>query len=196
MRILGRILTVIILNLLFRIKVIGKENIPEKGPAILCANHKSLLDMFLLGFRIKRWIHWMAKEELFRIPILKNIIINYGAFPVKRGKGDVGSIKAALKVLEEQHILGIFPEGTRVNGKKKREEYKAKPGVALIAVNAKVPIIPAAIVGDYKLFSRMKVIYGKPFCLEVDENKKYSREELQSISEDIMNRVYSLMKEC
>ncbi|HHW32423.1 MAG TPA: 1-acyl-sn-glycerol-3-phosphate acyltransferase [Clostridiaceae bacterium] len=193
MRTLGRILSVIILSLLYRIEIIGRENIPEKGPAILCANHKSLLDMFLLGYRIKRWIHWMAKEELFRIPILKSILVNYGAFPVKRGKGDIGSIKASLKILEDQHILGIFPEGTRVS-KKKKGEYKVKSGVALIAVNAQVPIIPAAIVGNYKLFSPMKVIYGKPFYLDVDKNKKYSKEELQSISQDIMNKVYLLME--
>lgn len=193
MRKLGLIVTGIVLSLLYRIEIIGKENIPEKGAAILCANHKSLLDMFLLGYRIKRWIYWMAKEELFRIPVLKNILVNYGAFPVKRGTGDIGSIKASLKVLEDQHILGIFPEGTRVKGKKKGES-KVKSGVALIAVNARVPIIPAAIVGDYKLFSHMKVIFGKPFYLDVDRDKKYSKEELRSISQEIMDKVYLLME--
>jgi 1-acyl-sn-glycerol-3-phosphate acyltransferase len=196
---LGLFITRIVFAIIYRVEIVGRENIPKKGAAIICSNHTSLLDMFLLGYKIDRWIYWMAKEELFKIPVLKKILVIFGAFPVKRGKGDVGSIKASLNILKEQHILGIFPEGTRVKGKD-RSKIKIRSGAALIALNAQVPIIPAAIIGNYKPFSRMKVVFGKPFFIDSsvkdsNNDKKHTREELHDISQSIMNKIYSLMEE-
>jgi 1-acyl-sn-glycerol-3-phosphate acyltransferase len=91
-------ITRLLISVFYRVEITGRENIPETGAAIICANHSSQLDMFFLGCRIKRWIHWMAKEELFQNPLIGKILSVLGAFPVKRGKGDVGSIKTALKL--------------------------------------------------------------------------------------------------
>lgn len=194
MRKFSLFITRFILSVFYRVEIIGQENIPETGAAILCANHTSQLDMLFLGSKIKRWIHWMAKEELFQNPLIGKFLSTLGAFPVKRGKGDVGSIKYALRLLEEQKIVGIFPEGTRVK-KSFRGKAKIKPGVALIAINAQVPIIPAAIVGNNKPFSHVKVIFGKPFQLDIDKNNKYTKDELYILSQQIMEKVYELMEE-
>ncbi len=194
MRTLTRIIANIVFRLFFRVDVINPEKVPQNGPALLCANHNTILDMFFLGYGIQRqrWIHWMAKEELFRNPIASYVLRKLGAFPVRRGTGDVSSIKSAYKLLEEGSIVGIFPHGTRIDPSR-IETVKVKPGAVMIAVNAGVPIIPAAVCGSYKLFSRVRVIYGDPFYINPqDKDKKLSREEMNELSKDIIKRIYSL----
>lgn len=190
MKTFARIVTIIIFKIFFRVEVINRGKFTKNGPALLCANHNTILDMFFLGFRIDRWIHWMAKEELFRNPVMSFILRRLGAFPVKRGTGDVSSVKNAYKLLEEGKVVGIFPHGTRIDPAK-IETARIKSGAAMIAANAGVPIIPATVVGSYKIFSRMKVIYGDPFTIQM-EDKKLTKEELAEISKDIIRRVYSL----
>jgi 1-acyl-sn-glycerol-3-phosphate acyltransferase len=185
------IITNIVLGLLFRVEVVNRHKIPSEGSALLCANHNTLLDMFFLGYKIDRWVNWMAKEELFKNPVLAFILKKLGAFPVKRGTGDVGSIKTAYQLLDKGEIVGIFPQGTRINPEK-LETQRVKPGAAMIAVNTGVPIIPATVQGSYKLFSKMKVIFGDPFVISNDQDKKYSKEDLMILSRDIIKRVYSL----
>jgi len=188
-----RFLVTIFINTFYKVEIIGIENVPEKGPAILCANHKGILDMFFIGYRLKRLVRYMAKQELFKNFFLSLIIRYLGAFPVKRGVGDVKAVKTALDLLKKGHIVGIFPEGTRTRGKRPGE-IKVKPGSALLTIKSGVPIIPVAIEGTYKPFSRVKVIFGRPFSLDVDKNKKYTVKEMTTISQDIMKRVYSLME--
>lgn len=136
----------------------------------------------------------MAKEELFKIPLLGGIIRQLGAFPVKRGKGDIESIKTAIKLVRDGHILGIFPEGTRT-AKKGAGTVKAKAGAALIAVKAEAPVIPVAIKGSYKLFSKVKIIFGKPYRLDTAGETKPSGSDLTDMSQDIMDRIYNLLEE-
>ena len=184
----------IILTVLYRVEFIGRENVPLKGAALLCANHPGELDMFFIGCKIKRIVHYMAKEELFKNPLVSAFITWVGAFPVKRGKVDIGAVKKAYTLLSKGHIVGILPEGTRV-GKKDRKNVKVWPGAAMIAVNANVPVIPVGVNGDYKLFSKVRVVFGKPYYLEVDRNKKYTKEEFSQMSRDIMDKIYSLVEE-
>ncbi|NLI57063.1 MAG: 1-acyl-sn-glycerol-3-phosphate acyltransferase [Clostridium sp.] len=191
-----KIIFVIIFSVFYRVQIIGRENIPKEGAAILCSNHISELDMFFIGYRMKRLVRYMAKEELFKNPILAFIIRKLGAFPVKRGKGDVGAIKTSLKLLSEGHIVGIFPEGTRKKkAQKTNKEIKVKAGAALLAQKSQAPILPVLINGNYRLFSKVKVIFGKPFTLDLDKNKKYTNSELLLESEKIMKKVYSLLEE-
>jgi len=148
---------------LYRLEVTGLENIPAEGGVILCSNHPWTFDMFFIACKVKRLVHYMAKEELFKNPILAYILTKLGAFPVKRGTGDINSIRTALKILKEGKILGILPEGTRT-GFNTLRKVKPKAGAALIAVKANVPIVPAAISGDYrKLFSKVKVKFENHF---------------------------------
>lgn len=190
MRTFARIITVIVLNIFFRVEVINRENFPAEGPALFCANHNSMLDMFFLGMKIDRWIYWMAKEELFKNPVLGYLIRKLGGFPVKRGTGDVEAIKQAYNLLEQKKVVGIFPHGTRINPAK-IETAKIKSGAAMIAAKAGVPIIPATVRGNYRLFSKMTVVYGEPFIIE-KLDRKLTKEDLTEISRDIIKRVYLL----
>lgn len=195
MKLIGliRFIVSLIINAIYRVEVIGKDNVPSKGSALLCANHNRMLDMFLIGYKINRLVHYMAKEELFKIPIISSIIRFLGAFPVKRGSGDVRAVKTALELLRKGHIVGIFPEGTRTRGKFKNN-IKIKPGAALLAIKSGVPIVPVAIKGSYKPFSNMKVVFGQPIILDADKNKKYTVEEMAQISTKIMKKIYCLME--
>lgn len=190
MRDIFKLFVRVIFNIFFRVDIINMDNVPEKGAALLCANHIGELDMFFIGCKLKRWIRWIAKEELFKNPIFGAFFKWLGAFPVKRGKGDIRSVRVVFNLLEQGEIVGIFPEGTRTRGKK----IKVKPGVAMFAINSGVPIIPVAIEGSFKLFTRIRVVFGEPFKLEVDRERKYSNEELVQMSEDIMKKVYSLLE--
>ncbi|HHW49717.1 MAG TPA: 1-acyl-sn-glycerol-3-phosphate acyltransferase, partial [Clostridiaceae bacterium] len=191
---IARFLVNIYFSIFYKVEIINKENIPAEGAALLCSNHVGALDMFFIGYKIKRLVHYMAKKELFKNPIIGAVIRWLGAFPVNRGKGDVGAIKTVFKLLKEGKIVGIFPEGTRTRGKI-NVNRRIKPGIALLAIKSGVPIIPVAIKGSYKLFSKVKVIFGQPFKLEADNNRKYRNDELVDISKAIMNKIYSLMEE-
>jgi len=190
----ARVFVKLFFFLFYRVKIIGLDNVPKEGAAILCANHVGEMDMFFIGYKVKRLVRYMAKSELFKIPILSPLIKFLGAFPVKRGKADVEAIKTALRLLDEGHIVGIFPEGTRLKNKKGKT-VKAKPGAALLAQKSGAPILPVAVEGKYRPFSKIKIVFGKPFSLDLDKDKKYTNNELVVISEGIMKRVYSLLEE-
>ncbi len=194
MEVFFKTLSRIVFKLFYRVELIDIENVPLKGGAILCANHPGTLDMFFIGYKLKRLIHYMAKEELFKNPIMSFIMHKLGCFPVKRGKPDVESIKTAINLINEGHIVGILPEGTRT-GFQNKKNIRAKPGVAMVATKVNVPIIPVAVSGDYRLFSRVKVVYGKPFYLDLDKDKKYTMGELRQISQGIMDKIYSLLED-
>ena len=186
------IVTKLFFGIFYRVEIVNLEKIPAEGSAIICANHNTMLDMFFLGYKMKRWICWMAKEELFKNPIAGWTLRKLGAFSVKRGKGDVSSIKTAYKLLEEGNIIGIFPHGTRINASNVNT-VRIKSGAAMLAANSGTVIVPAAVQGSYRLFSRMKVIYGDPF--KVDSDRKYTGGELSEISREIVKRIYALLEE-
>jgi 1-acyl-sn-glycerol-3-phosphate acyltransferase len=122
----------------------------------------------------------MAKEELFKKGISKWFWTSIGAFPVKRGKGDIGAIKSTLKYLKKGELVCMFPEGTRSKDGKTK---KLKNGAALIASTAKVSIIPVGITADFRPFSKVTVKYGDPISFEELYGKKATKEELDEASE-------------
>jgi 1-acyl-sn-glycerol-3-phosphate acyltransferase len=127
-------------------KVIGTEHIPKSGGFMVVSNHGSNFDPPLLSAAVQRPVAYMAKEELFEVPILKNAIKLYGAYPVKRGAVDRTTIKAALAYLEEGWGVGIFLSGTRTPDGK---VIDPKPGAALIAAKAQVPLLPVSMWGTH-----------------------------------------------
>lgn len=176
-------------KLLFKLKVEGVENIPKEGRVVLCSNHINILDPILLASVIDRPIVFMAKKELFENRFLNSLIRKLGAFPVDREGSSLSSVKTSLRTLKEGKILGIFPEGTRV---KEVNLDNAKPGVSLISIRSKSPIIPIYIESKYRLFSEIKVSIRKPISFEEFYDKKLSTEDYKNISKDIMKAIYGL----
>lgn len=184
----------IVFKLIYRIEVNGKENIPKDGNLVLCSNHQHVFDPIIISIVFPRQIHWMAKKELFKGKILSKLIYKLGAFPVDRGESDLSAIKNALRVLKKDNVLGIFPEGTRVKG---FDIKNAKPGVALIAVKSQSLVLPVHIEGNFKLFSRIKINFGKPMDLKSNDGKRLTGEDYQELGKDILTSIYLLkpMKE-
>ena len=137
-----------IYRFLFRGILIGKENIPKKDSFILVSNHGSLLDPPLLGHAVGRNISFMAKSELFRIPLLGFIIKACGAYPVKRGIADKNTIKIACEKLSNNNSIGVFIDGTR---QKDGRVNKPKQGAALLAYKNQKMLLPVAIINSHRL---------------------------------------------
>ncbi len=167
-------------------KVIGKENIPKEGGFVLAINHKSNFDVILAAVSCPRPLHYMAKKELFNNKFTAWFFSKVNAFPVDRAGNDLKAVKTALSILKDGNVLGIFPEGTRV---KEGESVDAKAGVSMFAIRAKVPVVPAAIVGEYKLFSKLHMIFGEPIYLDEYYDAKPNGEQLLQISAGILDKI-------
>lgn len=152
-------ITNVLFKIVYRVKVEGKENIPKEQGYIICANHIHLFDPVFIDANTKHPIAFMAKKELFKIPIIGCIFKKLGAFPVDRANIDLNSIKKAIEVLKNKKVLSIFPEGTRHKDGKFRD---LKQGAAFVAIQAETKIIPMRIIGNYKPFSKMTLRIGKP----------------------------------
>ena len=181
--------------IVFRTRVYGRENIPAEGAVILAANHASNIDPPLMASLIERPVSYMAKIELFENPIFGAAIRRCHAFPVKRGASDRGAIKAAVTVLKEGHMLGLFPEGTR---SKTGELQKAEAGIALIASMTGAPIVPVAILNSHRIFAnggllpQLRIMYGVPISFQGDRK---SKEALDAFSAEIMAHIAQMKEE-
>ncbi len=183
----ARLICRIYMKLFYRLEYLNVENIPEEGAIICCSNHTSLLDPLMVGCIKKRNFAFMAKEELFHIPLLGNIFYKLNAFPVKRNSGDLGAIKRAMAILKEGQALVLFPEGTRSKDGKLQE---AKDGVALLAKKTGATIVPCATTGKPRLFHKSKVIYGKP----IDVTPYLEMKELKPLTDCVMTEIRKLME--
>ncbi|BCG59941.1 lysophospholipid acyltransferase family protein [Paenibacillus sp. URB8-2] len=172
---------------LFPLKTIGRENIPEEGGVLLCGNHTSLLDPMTMGIKLKRKVNYMAKAELFNIPVLGQLVRQLGAFPVKRGGVSKESIKTALNLLRSGQVMGIFPEGTRNS-----DSGIAKKGAATFALRSGAAVVPAAIIGHYKPFRRMVVVYGAP--INLSEYAAGGSDSAEAVTNLIMARIHEMLE--
>lgn len=157
---LARVVVGAVVRLLFRWEVTGREHVPRTGALVVYANHRSYWDPPFLGLALPRPVHFMAKEELFRIPVFAGLIRWLGAFPVRRGRADRASLRQALELLRAGRAVGVFPEGRRVRSE---EEAEARAGVVLLAARAGAPVLPVAICGRPVPFGRVRVRIGPPF---------------------------------
>ena len=128
----------------FRGRIHGAENVPRNGPLVIVSNHASNFDPPIVSDSVRRPVSYMAKEELFQVPVLKQVIQLYGAYPVSRGSGDRNAIRKALEYLNGGWAVGVFLQGTRTRDGRITDP---KRGAALIAGKAKVPIIPVCLWG-------------------------------------------------
>ncbi|OYD09737.1 lysophospholipid acyltransferase family protein [Paludifilum halophilum] len=175
---------------LYRWKVDGLEHIPKEGPVVICSNHINNLDPPLVGSALQRPIRFMAKEELFKIPVLSFLLPRFGAFPVKRGASDKRALKKSLQLLGKGEVLGVFPEGTR---SKTGELGEAHTGAAFIALKGNATVIPAAIIGPYRLFRRVRIVFGPPLDLSDYRGNRFTSQAIREVTERMMDRIGDLM---
>lgn len=174
---------------LYRIEVIGQDHLPKDGGVLLCTNHIHNFDPLVVGISTPRPVYFMAKEELFAVPVLGKIVRKCNAFPVKRGMSDREALRKGLNVLKEGNVLGLFPEGTR---SKTGELGKGLAGAGFFALRSSAFVVPCAIIGPYKGFHKLKVIYGKPIQMDEVRKRKASAEE---VTELIMSEIQKLITE-
>ncbi len=178
-------------RIVYRVKIIGKENIPQDGNLLFCGNHKTYLDPPLIIVTAGRYMRFMAKEELKKNPLFAFLGFLYDGIFVKRDEKDIGPLKTALKTLKDGKCVGLFPEGTR-NGLEKNDG-KVKNGAAYLALKTNSKVVPIGIVGPAKPFTKNAIIYGKPLDFsEYATSKKIDKEVEDKVSEIIMNEIIKL----
>ena len=197
MKFLGKILywiTYFTASLYFKFvhrwKIKGKENRKQDGPLIIMANHTSVLDPPIVGCIMNRQVHFMAKEELFKNPIFRRFLKGIGTFPVRRGKPDRKALKNAFKLLNNDKVICIFPEGTRHSPD---NLGKAKAGAVMIALKSQAPILPVGIINT-KNKKKLKISIGEPFTLDQYYDRKVKRDERKEVGNIIMDRIEKEIK--
>ena len=184
-----------IYKFVFKGHLVGSENIPQKDSFIMVSNHGSLLDPPLLGHALGRNISFMAKAELFKIPLLGFVIKACGAYPVKRGIADKNTIKTACKKLSDNNCIGIFIDGTR---QKNGRVNKPKQGSALLAFKNQKLLLPVAIINSHRLirfkffipfFSKIVIKVGEP----VQPPQSASRDDLNSVTIQLQDNINNLI---
>jgi 1-acyl-sn-glycerol-3-phosphate acyltransferase len=181
---------------LFRLRVRGRENLPAGGGYVLACNHISNLDPWPLGLPLwpRRWLRFMAKAELYWWPA-KYVLDAAGAFPVHRGLADVEAVETAVQLAREGNVVVMFPEGTRrEKGLLKKHQARARSGAARIALEAEVPLVPAAVAGTDRLLrlGPLRIAYGAP--VEIDDLRRSEdvRGSAQEATERLMARIAEL----
>ncbi len=172
---------------IFRVKVEGRENIPQKGGIIFCGNHRSNHDAPLVFFSQKRTLSFMAKDSLFSFKPFGWFLKKFGVFPIKRGAGDIGAVKKAIEIVESGNALVMFPEGTRNRTEEPVLEFKN--GAALIAKKGNALIVPFAISGKYRWFSKKTITFGTP----IDLTEYGEKPDLKQVTEDLQNAVVKML---
>jgi len=177
----------IVFKLFFRLKVFGAENVPAAGPLIFAANHSSYADPPLIASCVNRPVYFIAKKELFKIPLFCWLIKKLHAFSVDRVTVDFSALKNAIKILNDGNALLIFPEGTR---RKNIGVKKLKNGAAMLSAVTSSLIVPVAILNTDRLFEfpRLIVKFGVP--MKYDSSKDYG-----SLTNKIMSEVEKLKDE-
>ena len=186
-----------LLHTYFRVRIYGAERVPQKGPLLVVSNHASYFDPPIVSNCVRRPVAFMAKEELFRVPLLKQAIRLYGAYPVKRQAADFSAIKAAIDALEAGWIVGIFLTGTRIPDGR---IVNPKLGAATIAAKAKVPLIPLSLWGTERILRKGSSLpRSVPVTVRIGDlippPQSNQREELRAITEQcatVINEMHAL----
>ncbi len=182
-------LSYLIFHTLLPVRYHGLENADLDAPYILIANHNHMLDPLLVGWKIKRYqIRYLGKRELIKNPLMRAVYRNMLMIPVSRHGTDMAAVRACLKSLREKHVLGIFPEGTRY---KKTLMEEMESGMAMIALQGNVPILPAYVSGKPRFFRRTDCYYGKPFTAADIARKGVNRETIG----ELMGKITALYRD-
>jgi len=188
---LTRIVLTIPTILIWRVRAIGVENVPEDGPLVLAPNHFSQMDHFFVGVYLRRKIRFMAKSQLFGPPVLTYVYKHGGVFPVRRGHHDEEAFEPAYELLRQGEMLLVYAEGGR---SRSRQLGEPRPGIGRIALESGVPIVPVAIHGSERArqwkrlrFPKVTIQFGEPVSFSVEPGA--SRERQREVAAQIFGRV-------
>ncbi len=186
-----RILVSLPTLLIWRVRAIGRENVPKDGPLVLAPNHFSQMDHFFIGLYLRRKIRFMAKSQMFGSPVLTYIYKHGGVIPIRRGHHDEEAFTTAFTVLDQEGMLLIYAEGGR---SRSGELGEPKPGVGRLALESGAPVVPVAIYGSATVrrwkrlrFPQVTVQYGEPLTFPKEEGP--SRERQLEVATEVFNRV-------
>lgn len=188
------------LRLVFMPKVSGKENVPRKGGVLLAGNHLSYFDWLFVPLVMSRMVRYAAKAEYFEGGFKKFFFTNTGNVPIDRSGATAaeGALITAKRILSDGHIFGIYPEGTRSHDGRL---YKGKVGVAVIALETGVPVVPVAVIGTDKLaaqgkkfgsWTRPVIKFGEPMDFSQYAGQHTDREVLRKVTDEIMDEIHKL----
>jgi len=193
-------LAVVLMRAWFGLRVRGVENIPSSGPALIVSNHQSILDPPLIGGAARRQIYFLAKAELFRIPVFGRLIRALHARPVRREGSDPAALRTAAQLLDEGKALLVFPEGTRsLDGRL----GAGKPGVGMLAVTSGAPVVPAYVSGTLEALpkgaawprrSQVSVSFGPALHFKVRRGVG-RKEGYREAAEDMMREIAQLKQQ-
>ena len=182
-------------KVLYRVKIINPQNEPLDKTYLLCCNHTSLMDVTIISLSMQRQVRYMAKKEVFKVPIVSSFVKAMGAFPVDRKNGDVGAVKKTIELLKSGECVGIFPQGTRQGGIHPKDAT-IKNGIGMFAEKSGVGILPVCIrtkKNKLKLFRKTEFIIGNyisPEELKFEECT--GRERYSKISEFAFSKIAML----
>jgi len=196
-------------KVLVRLRIEGMDHIPRSGGMMIVGNHLHNADPVLISIAVPRSLHYMAKRELFDVPVIGRILRWAGEFPINRGHADRAAIRRAVATVQQGIALGMFPEGTRSRSMKIE---RVLPGAGLVALQGKVPIVPVAITGTERLplngtkqhrkadapfpdpgHKGVRVIFGAPF--EIPATVDGKRMSPDAATDYMMQRVADLLPE-
>jgi 1-acyl-sn-glycerol-3-phosphate acyltransferase len=195
----GHMLCTAVAELAFRLKIHGRENLIEEGPAILASNHASYLDPPLVGVACRKEIFYLARKSLFEKPVLGPVLARVNCIPIDRDRGDVAAVRAILRLLKEGKRTLVFPEGTRSRDGKLQP---ARGGLGLIIAKSLAPVVPVRIFGSYAAlprsggihFTQVTMVVGKPLIFTKADLGTDERLAYQVLSDRVMAAIAALEK--
>ena len=183
----------------FRLRIYGRENLIEEGPAILASNHASYLDPPLVGVSCRKDIYYLARKSLFEKPVFGPLIAQLNTVPIDRDRGDVAAVRAILHLLKAGKRVVVFPEGTRSSD---GNLQPARAGVGLIIAKSLAPVVPIRIFGSHAALPRsggirfipITVVVGKPLFFTKQDLGTDERSAYQALSDRVMSAIAALEK--
>lgn len=190
-RVIVTVVIFIYCKIVYRLKIVGRKNIPKKGSLIFCGNHRTYLDPPVIVVTSSRRMRFIAKEELRKNLLFRFLIFAFDGIYVKRDSKDIASLKEAMKTLRAGGCIGIFPEGTR-NGMEKNEGGKLKNGAAYMSLKTNSKIVPIGIKGVPKPFHKVTITYGEPMDFSELLKEKSAKELEDFVSEELKKEIVKL----
>ena len=189
-------------RVLFRLRVVGLENVPRHGPGLICSNHCSYLDPMLAAVVLPRKVYSVSRKEMYEQRMLGPFIRRLGAVRIDReALADKGALQAMLAIMDHGDLCMIYPEGTRSPDGRLQTPHN---GAAFLAVKSGAPVIPMAVIGSYECWPRQRKFprlghitlrIGQAVTYQLPPERQSLKEDLTAISADIMSRIRVLQEE-